>query len=72
MLYEVITHGLHFTEAARMFGLAYASPGSLDEFEACYRQALQGGRTLIEIRVPSEQVAEQLRRLGTLSRGLEL
>ncbi len=68
--YYRLPHGLHFEAAAGMFGLDYASPQNLDEFESCYRQALQGGRTLIEIRVPSAQVAAELRRLGNACREL--
>lgn len=52
-----------------MFGLAYRAPTTLLEFEQDYCAALQHSVTLIEIRVPSEQVADDLKALGAAIRG---
>ncbi|WP_337074965.1 2-succinyl-5-enolpyruvyl-6-hydroxy-3-cyclohexene-1-carboxylic-acid synthase [Aeromonas veronii] len=67
--YYRLPHGLSFEHAAAMFGLAYRAPTTLLEFERDYRAALQHGVTLIEIRVPSEQVADDLKTLGAAIRG---
>ncbi|HHQ4522519.1 TPA: 2-succinyl-5-enolpyruvyl-6-hydroxy-3-cyclohexene-1-carboxylic-acid synthase [Aeromonas veronii] len=67
--YYRLPHGLSFEHAAAMFGLAYRAPTTLPEFERDYRAALQYGVTLIEIRVPSEQVADDLKALGAAIRG---
>ncbi|RRA93367.1 2-succinyl-5-enolpyruvyl-6-hydroxy-3-cyclohexene-1-carboxylic-acid synthase [Aeromonas veronii] len=67
--YYRLPHGLSFEHAAAMFGLAYRAPTTLPEFERDYRTALQHGVTLIEIRVPSEQVADDLKALGAAIRG---
>ncbi|MFQ1771572.1 2-succinyl-5-enolpyruvyl-6-hydroxy-3-cyclohexene-1-carboxylic-acid synthase [Aeromonas veronii] len=67
--YYRLPHGLSFEHAAAMFGLAYRAPTTLLEFEYDYRAALQHGVTLIEIRVPSEQVADDLKALGAAIRG---
>jgi 2-succinyl-5-enolpyruvyl-6-hydroxy-3-cyclohexene-1-carboxylate synthase len=67
--YYRLPHGLCFDHAAAMFGLAYRAPTTLPEFERDYRTALQHGVTLIEIRVPSEQVADDLKALGAAIRG---
>lgn len=67
--YYRLPHGLSFEHAAAMFGLAYRAPTTLLEFERDYRAALQHGVTLIEIRVPSEQVADDLKALGAAIRG---
>ncbi|MBR2515765.1 MAG: 2-succinyl-5-enolpyruvyl-6-hydroxy-3-cyclohexene-1-carboxylic-acid synthase [Halomonas sp.] len=53
-------HGLNFEHAAKMFGLGYSAPESLDAFAKSYTQALQSGVTLIEINVPHQQVADDL------------
>jgi len=53
-----------------MFGLAYRAPTTLAGFEQEYGLALKGGVTLIEIRVPSEQVADDLKALGATIREL--
>ncbi|WP_429073728.1 2-succinyl-5-enolpyruvyl-6-hydroxy-3-cyclohexene-1-carboxylic-acid synthase [Aeromonas veronii] len=66
--YYRLPHGLSFEHAAAMFGLAYRAPTTLLEFEQDYRAALQHGVTLIEIRVPSEQVADDLKALGAAIR----
>jgi 2-succinyl-5-enolpyruvyl-6-hydroxy-3-cyclohexene-1-carboxylate synthase len=66
--YYRLPHGLSFEHAAAMFGLAYRAPTTLAEFEQDYRTALQHGVTLIEIRVPSEQVADDLKALGAAIR----
>lgn len=43
-------HGLHFEDAARLFGLPYARPDSPAAFISAYRDALQSGQsTLIEV-----------------------
>ncbi|MEH6643416.1 2-succinyl-5-enolpyruvyl-6-hydroxy-3-cyclohexene-1-carboxylic-acid synthase [Vreelandella glaciei] len=63
-------HGLHFEHAAKMFGLSYFAPGSMDTFIAAYTQALQAGVTLIEINVPHQQVADDLKSLGEEIRGV--
>ncbi|MFR9703842.1 2-succinyl-5-enolpyruvyl-6-hydroxy-3-cyclohexene-1-carboxylic-acid synthase [Aeromonas sanarellii] len=68
--YYCLPHGLHFEHAAAMFGLAYRAPTTLDEFERDYAAALQSGTTLIEIKVPSSEVAEDLKALGAAIRGL--
>lgn len=62
-------HGLHFEHAAKMFGLGYSAPNSLDAFSAAYTQALQMGVTLIEVNVPHQQVADDLKGLGEEIRG---
>lgn len=67
--YYRLPHGLSFEHAAAMFGLAYRAPTTLPEFEQDYSAALQHGVTLIEIRVPSEQVADDLKALGAAIRG---
>ncbi|XEI33573.1 2-succinyl-5-enolpyruvyl-6-hydroxy-3-cyclohexene-1-carboxylic-acid synthase [Aeromonas veronii] len=67
--YYRLPHGLSFEHAAAMFGLAYRAPTTLAEFEQDYRAALKHGVTLIEIRVPSEQVADDLKALGATIRG---
>ncbi|MFU7712090.1 2-succinyl-5-enolpyruvyl-6-hydroxy-3-cyclohexene-1-carboxylic-acid synthase [Aeromonas veronii] len=67
--YYRLPHGLSFEHAAAMFGLAYRAPTTLPEFERDYHAALQHGVTLIEIRVPSEQVADDLKALGAAIRG---
>ena len=68
--YYRLPHGLSFEHAAAMFGLAYRAPTTLAEFEQEYGLALKGGVTLIEIRVPSEQVADDLKALGATIREL--
>ncbi|MGY3862849.1 2-succinyl-5-enolpyruvyl-6-hydroxy-3-cyclohexene-1-carboxylic-acid synthase [Aeromonas lacus] len=68
--YYRLPHGLGFDHAAAMFGLAYRAPTTLAEFEQEYGLALKGGVTLIEIRVPSEQVADDLKALGATIREL--
>ncbi|MFM5751936.1 2-succinyl-5-enolpyruvyl-6-hydroxy-3-cyclohexene-1-carboxylic-acid synthase [Aeromonas veronii] len=67
--YYRLPHGLSFEHAAAMFGLAYRAPTTLLEFEQDYCAALQHSVTLIEIRVPSEQVADDLKALGAAIRG---
>ncbi|HDZ47440.1 hypothetical protein LCGC14_0057380 [marine sediment metagenome] len=62
-------HGLSFEYAAKMFGLGYSAPNSLDTFAAAYTQALQVGVTLIEVTVPHQQVADDLKALGLAIRG---
>ncbi|MGH1389312.1 MAG: 2-succinyl-5-enolpyruvyl-6-hydroxy-3-cyclohexene-1-carboxylic-acid synthase [Aeromonas jandaei] len=68
--YYRLPHGLGFEHAAAMFGLAYRAPTTLAGFEQEYGLALKGGVTLIEIRVPSEQVADDLKALGATIREL--
>ncbi|MGL6264276.1 2-succinyl-5-enolpyruvyl-6-hydroxy-3-cyclohexene-1-carboxylic-acid synthase [Aeromonas jandaei] len=68
--YYRLPHGLGFEHAAAMFGLTYRAPTTLAEFEQEYGLALKGGVTLIEIRVPSEQVADDLKALGATIREL--
>lgn len=67
--YYCLPHGLHFEHAAAMFGLAYRAPTTLAEFEQAYAAALEKGVTLIEIKVPSAEVAEDLKALGAAIRG---
>ncbi|MGY6039315.1 2-succinyl-5-enolpyruvyl-6-hydroxy-3-cyclohexene-1-carboxylic-acid synthase [Aeromonas sp. AE23HZ002T15] len=67
--YYCLPHGLHFEHAAAMFGLQYRAPTTLAEFEQNYAQALEKGVTLIEIKVPSQEVAEDLKALGNVIRG---
>ncbi|MCY9823019.1 2-succinyl-5-enolpyruvyl-6-hydroxy-3-cyclohexene-1-carboxylic-acid synthase [Aeromonas media] len=67
--YYCLPHGLHFEHAAAMFGLNYRAPATLDEFELDYATALKTGATLIEIKVPSNEVAEDLKALGSVIRG---
>ncbi|MCE9846986.1 2-succinyl-5-enolpyruvyl-6-hydroxy-3-cyclohexene-1-carboxylic-acid synthase [Aeromonas allosaccharophila] len=67
--YYRLPHGLGFEHAAAMFGLAYRAPTTLAGFEQDYLAALKDGVTLIEIRVPSEQVADDLKALGASIRG---
>ncbi|KIQ84505.1 2-succinyl-5-enolpyruvyl-6-hydroxy-3-cyclohexene-1-carboxylate synthase [Aeromonas sp. L_1B5_3] len=68
--YYRLPHGLSFEHTAAMFGLAYRAPTTLAGFEQAYGLALKGGVTLIEIRVPSEQVADDLKALGATIREL--
>ncbi|BCS50411.1 2-succinyl-5-enolpyruvyl-6-hydroxy-3-cyclohexene- 1-carboxylate synthase [Aeromonas jandaei] len=68
--YYRLPHGLGFEHAAAMFGLTYCAPTTLTGFEQEYGLALKGGVTLIEIRVPSEQVADDLKALGATIREL--
>lgn len=68
--YYRLPHGLGFEHAAAMFGLTYRAPTTLAGFEQEYGLALKGGVTLIEIRVPSEQVADDLKALGATIREL--
>ncbi|MGS3183345.1 2-succinyl-5-enolpyruvyl-6-hydroxy-3-cyclohexene-1-carboxylic-acid synthase [Aeromonas taiwanensis] len=68
--YYCLPHGLHFEHAAAMFGLHYRAPTTLGEFERDYAAALQSGVTLIEIKVPSSEVAEDLKALGAAIRGV--
>ncbi|MBP4041708.1 2-succinyl-5-enolpyruvyl-6-hydroxy-3-cyclohexene-1-carboxylic-acid synthase [Aeromonas sp. SrichE-2G] len=68
--YYCLPHGLDFEHAAAMFGLQYRAPTTLGEFERDYAAALQSGVTLIEIKVPSSEVAEDLKALGAVIRGL--
>ena len=57
-------HGLEFSHAAAMFGLAYQCPQTLADAEQACRQALQHqGATLIEIKTPPGQSGELLRAL---------
>lgn len=62
-------HGLNFEYAAKMFGLGYSAPSSLEAFTAAYAQALEVGVTLIEVTVPHQQVADDLKALGLAIRG---
>ncbi|MCH4811477.1 2-succinyl-5-enolpyruvyl-6-hydroxy-3-cyclohexene-1-carboxylic-acid synthase [Vreelandella neptunia] len=62
-------HGLNFEYAAKMFGLGYSAPDSLEAFAAAYTQALEVGVTLIEVNVPHQQVADDLKALGLAIRG---
>ncbi len=49
-------HGLEFSAAARMFGLDYHTPGSLQEFETAYKRALEStGSTILEIKTSREE-----------------
>lgn len=67
--YYRLPHGLDFSHAAAMFGIHYQAPQSLDEFAQRYRNALNAGTTLIEIRVPASEVSDQLKALGERIRG---
>ncbi|WP_368165262.1 2-succinyl-5-enolpyruvyl-6-hydroxy-3-cyclohexene-1-carboxylic-acid synthase [Aeromonas sp. R6-2] len=67
--YYRLPHGLDFAHAAAMFGLGYHAPETLASFEQLYREALRGGVTLLEIRVPSDEVSEDLKTLGSRLRG---
>ncbi|HHQ4489885.1 TPA: 2-succinyl-5-enolpyruvyl-6-hydroxy-3-cyclohexene-1-carboxylic-acid synthase [Aeromonas hydrophila] len=67
--YYCLPHGLHFEHAAAMFGLHYRAPATLADFERDYAAALEKGVTLIEIKVPSSEVAEDLKALGSAIRG---
>ena len=67
--YYRLPHGLDFAHAATMFGLDYRAPATLTEFEQSYAAALEKGVTLIEIKVPSSEVAEDLKALGDGIRG---
>ncbi|AQU85224.1 2-succinyl-5-enolpyruvyl-6-hydroxy-3-cyclohexene-1-carboxylic-acid synthase [Halomonas sp. 'Soap Lake  len=62
-------HGLNFENAAKMFGLGYAAPSALEAFATDYTQALKAGVTLIEVNVPHQQVADDLKALGAAIRG---
>ncbi|WGI25066.1 2-succinyl-5-enolpyruvyl-6-hydroxy-3-cyclohexene-1-carboxylic-acid synthase [Halomonas alkaliantarctica] len=62
-------HGLNFEYAAKMFGLGYSAPSSLEAFAAAYTQALEVGVSLIEVNVPHQQVADDLKALGEAIRG---
>ncbi|MFM4826414.1 2-succinyl-5-enolpyruvyl-6-hydroxy-3-cyclohexene-1-carboxylic-acid synthase [Aeromonas bivalvium] len=67
--YYRLPHGLDFAQAAAMFGLGYRAPATLAEFEQSYAAALEKGVTLIEIKVPSCEVADDLKALGDSIRG---
>ncbi|MGY4027657.1 2-succinyl-5-enolpyruvyl-6-hydroxy-3-cyclohexene-1-carboxylic-acid synthase [Aeromonas rivuli] len=72
--YYCLPHGLGFAQAAAMFGLGYHAPTTLAEFEHVYVTALENrprenGAILIEIKVPSREVAEDLHALGVQIRG---
>jgi len=67
-----LPHGLDFAHAAAQFGLRYRAPDSLEAFSRDYRQATQGGVTLIECRFPADEVARQLGELAQGCRDLEL
>lgn len=57
-------HGVEFSHAAAMFGLAYQCPQTLAEAEqACRRGLQQQGATLIEVKTPPGQSGELLRAL---------
>ncbi|WP_249977880.1 2-succinyl-5-enolpyruvyl-6-hydroxy-3-cyclohexene-1-carboxylic-acid synthase [Vreelandella olivaria] len=65
-------HGLSFEHAAMLFGLDYKAPDSLEGFVEAYAHALQADVTLIEIKVPHQQVADDLAALGAeLSRNCD-
>ncbi|MNG23529.1 2-succinyl-5-enolpyruvyl-6-hydroxy-3-cyclohexene-1-carboxylate synthase [compost metagenome] len=66
--YYCLPHGLSFAHAAAMFGLQYRAPTTLSELEQAYTTALEKGVTLIEIKVPSAEVAEDLKALGAAIR----
>lgn len=67
-----LPHGLDFAHAAAQFGLCYRAPDNLAAFSHDYRQATQGGVTLIECRFPADEVARQLGELAQACRDLEL
>ena len=67
-----LPHGLDFAHAAAQFGLRYRAPDNLEAFSSDYRQATQGGVTLIECRFPANEVARQLGELAQACRELEL
>ena len=67
-----LPHGLDFAHAAAQFGLRYRAPDNLEAFSHDYRQATQGGVTLIECRFPADEVARQLGELAQACRDLEL
>lgn len=57
-------HGLGFSEAAKMFDLAYQAPNNALAFQQCLQQSLTADRvSLIELIVPSCESSEQIRGL---------
>ncbi|KHT61638.1 2-succinyl-5-enolpyruvyl-6-hydroxy-3-cyclohexene-1-carboxylate synthase [Photobacterium gaetbulicola] len=57
-------HGLSFEHAAGMFGLAYASPGTLAEAKLAIEQGLATeGATVVEIKTPAGESGKLLREL---------
>lgn len=62
--YFQMPHGLKFENAAPMFGLNYQAPMNKQAFGECLEQALNSAVvTLIELIVPSDQSADQIRAL---------
>ncbi|MCS2610990.1 2-succinyl-5-enolpyruvyl-6-hydroxy-3-cyclohexene-1-carboxylic-acid synthase [Halomonas dongshanensis] len=66
----VHSHDTTFRHAAAMFGLAYQAPTTLEAFEHAYRCALGQGATLIEVRLPSQEVADELDALRSALSGM--
>ncbi|MCE2573576.1 2-succinyl-5-enolpyruvyl-6-hydroxy-3-cyclohexene-1-carboxylic-acid synthase [Motilimonas eburnea] len=68
-----LPHGLHFTAAAKLFGLTYLRPSSQQEFELDYASALvEPGITLIEVCVPATQSSDMIQALAGQVKQLEL
>lgn len=62
--YFVAPHGLDFSYAAKMFGLTYRSPASIQDFTNCYSEfAESGSSAIIEIMLRPEQDYEQHRKI---------
>lgn len=56
-------HGVEFSKAAEMFGVAYAAPKSLAAFTRAWRAARQSGRSaVIEVRTRRADTASEVRK----------
>ncbi|NUM56800.1 MAG: 2-succinyl-5-enolpyruvyl-6-hydroxy-3-cyclohexene-1-carboxylic-acid synthase [Candidatus Hydrogenedentes bacterium] len=63
--YFATPHGLHFEDAARMFGLPYSRPATKDEFVAAFQRAREsGGSSIIEVVTDREENLRLHRRIG--------
>ena len=63
--YFATPHGVHFEDAARMFGLPYARPATKDEFVESYRKArASGGSSIIEVVTDREENLKLHRRIS--------
>lgn len=63
--YFATPHGLHFEDAARMFGLPYARPTTKDEFIEAYSETSEsGGSSIIEVVTDREENVRLHRKIG--------
>jgi 2-succinyl-5-enolpyruvyl-6-hydroxy-3-cyclohexene-1-carboxylate synthase len=63
--YFATPHGMHFEDAARMFGLPYARPTTKDEFVEAFTKAREsGGSSIIEVVTDREENVRLHRKIG--------